>query len=270
MNDPLDAVFSNMDRWRHLPAYQLERRADIFFSAYLPDVVAEHMGVEVSPEVVPELPIRRVLIWPEQPSKASVKVDYAVFAADRSRIFLVELKTDVGSRRHSQDTYLSKSVDVGFRRIVEGIVEISQATHAYQKYGHLLHALADHGCVRLPDGLDEHLWPRVRSGLGRLLREVEVTVGDDEFAVEVVYVQPRGGQNVEQIIDFEEFAAHVERHEDPVSRLFAGSLRRWTSAAGAQEAPRKDAGFGAVPVASSIANDSTCFGRKRPRSTSSS
>jgi hypothetical protein len=30
--DPLDRVFENLDRWRHLPAYQMERRADIFFS----------------------------------------------------------------------------------------------------------------------------------------------------------------------------------------------------------------------------------------------
>jgi len=231
MTDPVATVFANMDRWRHLPAYQLERRADIFFSAYLPAVVAEQMGVEVLQEVVPELPIRRDLIWPDRPSKASVKVDYAVFAADRSRVFFVELKTDVGSRRDNQDTYLSKSVDVGFSRIVQGIVEISQATNAYQKYGHLLHALADHRCVRLPDGLDEHLWPKVRSGLGRLLREVEVTVGDDEFAVEVVYVQPEGSEG-DSCIDFDDFAGHVDRFDDPVSKAFAASLRGWVGRAG--------------------------------------
>ncbi len=111
--------------------------------------------------------------------------------------------------------------------------EISQATNAYQKYGHLLHALADHGCVRLPDGLDAHLWPKVKRGLGKQLREVEVTVGDDEFAVEVVYVQPEMGDE-ENGIGFEEFAAQVERHEDPVSELFASSLRRWVALAGSE------------------------------------
>jgi hypothetical protein len=233
MTDPLATLFANMDRWRHLPAYQLERRADIFFSAYLPAVVAEHTGVEVSPEMIPELPIRRDLIWPEKPSKTSVKVDYAVFAADRSRVFFVELKTDGASRRDSQDLYLARSIEVGFDRIVQGIVEISQATHACQKYGHLLHALAKQGCVRLPDGLDGHLWPTVRRGLGKLLREVEVSVHEGEFEVEVVYLQP-ARSDADSCIDFEDFAAHVEQHDDPVSRAFAASLRGWVRSAGSE------------------------------------
>jgi hypothetical protein len=232
--DPLATLFDNMDRWRHLPAYQLERRADIFFSAYLPAVVAEHTGVEVCAQVIPELPILRSLIWPDKHGKSSVKLDYAVFAADRSKVFFVELKTDGASRRDDQDTYLSRSVDIGFERIVQGIVEISQATHAYQKYGHLLHVLADHGCVRLPEGLHEHLWPKVRPGLGKLLDAIEVSVGGDEFAIEVVYLQPTGGSAGERVIDFEEFALHVERHSDPVSELFAASLRRWVAQAGSQ------------------------------------
>ena len=233
MTSPLDTVFDHMDRWRHLPAYQLERRADLFFSAYLADVVAAHTGVAVSPILVPELPIRRDLIWPEQPSKKSVKVDYVVFAADRSKVFFIELKTDAGSRRVAQDHYLARVVDVGFRAVVEGIVDISQATNAYQKYGHLLHALACHGCLRLPDRLDDHLWPTVRPGLGKLLREVEVTVGEGELAIEVVYVQPEASGG-EACIDFETFAAHVEQHEDAVSRAFAGALRRWVGRAGAE------------------------------------
>ena len=173
MTDVLTTIFTNMSRWRHLPAYQLERRADIFFSAYLPAVIAEHTGVPVVADVIPELPIRRDLIWPGKPSRSSVKVDYAVLAQDRSKVFFVELKTNSASRRDSQDTYLSMAAEVGFKRIVQGIVEITQATTAYQKYGHLLHALADRGCVRLPEGLDEHLWPVVRPGLGKLLRDVE-------------------------------------------------------------------------------------------------
>jgi hypothetical protein len=231
MTSPLTTIFKNMDRWRHLPAYQLERRADIFFSAYLPAVVAEHTGIPVSPIVIPELPIRRDLIWPDKPGKSSVKVDYAVFAEDRSRVFFVELKTDSASRRDNQDTYLAKSVDIGFQRIVQGIVEISQATTAYQKYGHLLNVLAAHGCVSLPDDLDAHLWPKVRSGLGKQLRDIDVTVREAEFAVKVIYLQPVSSDG-DSCIDFEQFAQHVERHEDPVSRLFAASLRRWVQPAG--------------------------------------
>jgi hypothetical protein len=30
--DPTAEIFSTLDRWRHLPTYQLERRADIFLA----------------------------------------------------------------------------------------------------------------------------------------------------------------------------------------------------------------------------------------------
>jgi len=35
----IDAIFDRMDVWRHLPSYQLERRADLFFALYLPEVL---------------------------------------------------------------------------------------------------------------------------------------------------------------------------------------------------------------------------------------
>ena len=35
----INQLFNNLDTWRHLPNYQLERRADIFFSLYLAEVL---------------------------------------------------------------------------------------------------------------------------------------------------------------------------------------------------------------------------------------
>lgn len=37
--DRICALFDRMDNWRHLPSYQLERRADLIFSLYLPEVL---------------------------------------------------------------------------------------------------------------------------------------------------------------------------------------------------------------------------------------
>ena len=37
-------VFELLDDWRHLPAYQLERRADIYFAMYLPELLAERFA----------------------------------------------------------------------------------------------------------------------------------------------------------------------------------------------------------------------------------
>ena len=39
--DPINHLFDQMDKWRHLPSYQLERHIDLFFSLYLPQVLEE-------------------------------------------------------------------------------------------------------------------------------------------------------------------------------------------------------------------------------------
>ncbi len=95
-----------------------------------------------APAVIPELPLRRGTLFGEyvDGANASVKVDYALFSADGSRVFLVELKTDQGSRRDGQDKYLRAAQAVGMRQILSGIMKIVSATAAQYrpKYLHLL------------------------------------------------------------------------------------------------------------------------------------
>ncbi len=227
---PTETLFDHLDRWRHLPGYQLERRADVLFSVYLAGLVSEVTGVSISPRILPELPIKRDLVWPERRSHLSVKVDYCLLAEDRSRAFFVELKTDLGSRREAQDHYLEVARGVGFRSIVEGITRLVLATTAHQKYAHLLHELEQHGCLRLPADLLDLVYPTARRGLRARQREIEVTVEAHEFDIEVLYIQPRATKG--RCIDFEAFAAFVARHDDPVSSAFAAHLKRWTAPAG--------------------------------------
>jgi hypothetical protein len=157
--EPLDVLFQHLDQWRHLPSYQLERRADVFFSVYLKGVVQEFTGLDLEDDIIPEMPIKRDLIWPEQPTNQSVKVDYALFARDRRRVIFVELKTDGASRREGQDTYLETARHIGFRRIVEGVRAILLSTTAHQKYHHLAVILARLGDMKLPPGLRNHIYP---------------------------------------------------------------------------------------------------------------
>ena len=76
-------MFANLDAWRHLPSYQLERRADVFFSLYLHEVLEAELGVELEPTLIPEFPIKRDLVLAVDPSGLSVKVDYALVARER-------------------------------------------------------------------------------------------------------------------------------------------------------------------------------------------
>ncbi len=227
--DPLDALFRNLDRWRHLPNYQLERRADIFFSIYLKPLVEEFTGVALEDEMVPELPIRRDLIWTDVTSSQSVKVDYALFAKDRSRVFFVELKTDGASRRERQDHYLETVQRLGFQKVLEGLRSILLATSAHQKYHHLSSALARLGYLNVPSDLAEYIHPEPRVGLSARLAQIEVV--PMSTAIEVIYVQPEV-HGEDRCIDFARFAEFVGRHSDPVSQRFSQHLLRWRSLAG--------------------------------------
>lgn len=227
--DPLARLFGNLDRWRHLPAYQLERRADIFFSVYLNGLVEEVTGVALEDGLLPELPIKRDLIWAELRSHKSVKVDYALFAKDRSKVFFVELKTDAHSRRDVQDHYLEAAKQLGFRKIVQGVCDILRETKAHQKYHHLASALARLGYLTLPADLQEFTYPEPRDGLRQRLASIAVSGADSQ--VEVIYVEPQATAGV-RTIDFTQFAAYVARYEDPLSQAFAGHLLRWRTIAG--------------------------------------
>ena len=227
--DPLEKAFTNLDQWRHFPAYQLERRADIFFSVYLPEVLAAYTGVEIDPRIIPEFPLKLDLIWPGRPSSKSVKVDYVLFAKDRSRAYFVELKTDAASRRDAQDEYLSRAKELGFRALVQGVTAIAGRTTAYRKYYHLLHCLEDLGFLKLPPKLAEHLFPHVRPGVSQLLADIVVEPVDP--AIDVVYLQPAETGH-DATISFEMFADILKNRPDPLSRFFREHLLKWRSVAG--------------------------------------
>jgi hypothetical protein len=205
----LEALFSNLDRWRHLPAYQLERRVDAFFSIYLREILTEFLGAELAPTIIPELP----LACHGTDKALSEKVDYALFSADRDTAFLVELKTDRRSRRDKQDAYLRQAEQDGFHKIVEGICTIAGRTTLYGKYHHLIDTLESLGFI-------EPATPSGRAGnrgLAYRLRCARPTGRD--AAVRIVYLEPK---------DFPRIADIIERHADSMSRIFAAHLRRWS------------------------------------------
>jgi len=92
MSEQFTTICKLLNAWRGLPAYQLERRADIFFALYLPDIMKKHPKIEVTinyNDIIPEFPIQI------DNTSYSNKVDYAVFSENSS--FLIELKTTLKS-----------------------------------------------------------------------------------------------------------------------------------------------------------------------------
>jgi len=195
-----------MDRWRHLPAYQLERRADIFFSIYLSDILAAKLNIEAE-GIIPEFPIRIGTIQPELLTNQSFKVDYLVKAKDSNKIILIELKTDDGSRRDKQDVYLERAQQTGFIKLLEGVGDIYRATTSRKKYRYLLDTLHGMGFITLENNIPK--------------------VIPNNYTIDIVYIQPNNYEALSNIISFHEVAQIIGRHEDELSSRFARSLMTW-------------------------------------------
>lgn len=219
----IDMLFDRMDAWRHFPNYQLERRADIFFALYLPEVLEARLGFPVKSELAPEFPVRIGTIYPNIPIDKSYKIDYVVLSAAADKAVLVELKTEGLSRRTEQDKYLLAAQKVGLPVLLGGLLDIFRATNAKRKYFCLLQHLESMGLLRIPIQMKEIMAGGALQDATDGLRQIEITAKTTETLI--VYVQPNG--NGPDIISFREFADVVRRHDDPVSRRFAVSLCEW-------------------------------------------
>lgn len=233
MKERIAAIFTNLDRWRHLPNYQLERRTDIFFSIYLKSLAEEFSGVELLDIIIPELPIK------VDGSSRSFKVDYVLFSKDRKTAFFIELKTDSASRRDEQDEYLRTAVAGGLEKVLLDLKEIAGKTVSYRKYGHLFRMLAAAEVIRVPKVLNDFLYPKIKPGLRACIEKIEVL--PNNTAIRVIYVQPatscyeksrKPDGAIEDCIDFDFIIKHLKRCDDGFSSAFAAHLERWKQAAG--------------------------------------
>ena len=156
MNE-LSKILRQLDDWRHLPAYQLERRVDVLFGMLLPTVIGAKY--DVAPDsctVLPEFPLHKGKLGgkPENSdNNQSVNVDFAVFFERRAEkhLCLVELKTDQQSISVPQIRTMGRAAKVGARELLVGVLDAAQASPQPRKYAHLIWKLHEIGCIGLPD-----------------------------------------------------------------------------------------------------------------------
>lgn len=221
----IEEVFNRMDKWRNLPKYALERRADIFFGVYLKPALEAKYNIKIREEIIPEFPVRKATIDPSiRRDQSSFNVDFLAFSEDNKTAFLVELKTDIGSRREKQDYYLRAVTNIGLVGLIHGLVEIFRATKIKRKYFHLFKMLEDAGIIELPRQLQALVFSKNMKGANALIREVKIVAPVEQM--KVVYLQPTGeGENV---ITFNEFAGLIEGIGDPITQRFVKSLKTWS------------------------------------------
>jgi len=225
----INYIFDRMDEWRHLPNYQLERRADLFFSLYLPEVLEAKLGFSVRQELIPEFPVHKGTIYPDELSNKSFKIDYLALSDDAEKAVFVELKTDKLSIRHEQDKYLTAAQRVGMKHLLVGLREIFRATESKRKYFHLLEKLESMELLKIHDDIKNIMKHPHLQGVNEESHYIEITSRVKDPAT-IVYVQPNGSEKSEAniiIISFQEFRAIVKKHNDPISKRFAQSLSEW-------------------------------------------
>ena len=206
---PLDwnDYFATLKDWKRLPAYKAEPRIDSMVGHFLPRILADLVGIQVV-TLIPELPLRKGTLRPEFEgtvhAERSWKVDF--LAVGRDRCWLVEFKTDSGSRREEQDDYLRDAARVGTGAVVEGIVRIARVSPYKRKYAHLL------GKLRAAGLLDEN----------------DAWTGRNP-AMEILYVQPSRPEGGENGVGFAQIAEWMEGLPEAgeFEKAFAGALREW-------------------------------------------
>lgn len=210
MPEDIRKMFDTLDCWRHLPAYQLERRIDIFFAMYLPYVLKMCHKVKIKEYLVPEFPIK------QDSSNRSDKADYLAISEDGSRVFLIEVKTDIKSRRKDQDNTYQRAKNMGLSLLVDGIISIRCKTKQPRKYDNLFDLLAKLDLVC------------VEAHQRKIVKRYKNTVGKLKPSIEILYIQPKNCSSEQNVITFRQFADKIEGHGD-VATLFAGYLRRWAN-----------------------------------------
>ena len=244
----IDQVFCLLDRWRNLPDYQLERRADIFFALFLPEVLKGRFQLDGKPDLVPEFPIKNCK------NNQSSKVDYLAYSERSKRVFLVELKTDMESISVKQIEKMIGTARRGAEKAIEGLKCIAKSTSVMNnritrgKYHHLLNHLKDISLIEIPNfGRLENMHKR-----GRIEKEAyENCIGEIECKVKcnfkVVYVLPVDPACIDRkkfkkisrlmrgndvtLVCFRDFLRRAQP-EEVTGRRFTESLCRWTRPAG--------------------------------------
>ena len=217
------ALFDLLDRWRHLPSYRLEPRADALFALFLPGALDRHLaprGIVIDPRLIPEFPLG------QSDTNLSDKADFFALSQDREHAFLVELKTDMGSLRDSQEDYLNRAVERGLAGVLCDIRSMAKARHpqARRKYFHLLKAIAALDLMTLPPEFEGKIYDHPR-GVYECIDRIGIPSALPD--IEVIHVLPETVEGMD-CIDFETFADVVE-DRGQIGRRFATSLRNWVS-----------------------------------------
>ena len=230
----INDLFTRMDNWRHLPSYQLERRSDLFFSLYLPEVLTEKLFT-VRKELIPEFPIRIGTINENKlESNQSTKIDYFALSSDGYTAILIELKTDHASITNEQTRNLLSSSKKDFVDLLKGVIQIFKSGNLNsirrRKYLYLLEQLDNLEQISMPPELKQIISNNTLHGITKASEGLKIiSKVNKTIPVYIVPFKNIVTDNDIKIITFKDFQEIIERnnYNDLVSKCFYKSLSNW-------------------------------------------
>ena len=203
----IDVIFDRLDMLALFPGYQLERRVDIFFALYLDRIINRRFHEDITPKnIIPEFPLLKVEGKDGKQDYRPNRVDYAVFGM--KSLYLIELKTSVGSRNKDQDEVLSRAKEKDLPTLIREAFKIRDESGKTEKYDYFERCLNDIGIDH--KALDK------------------VIYGKD---VKIVYIQPYERPSDKKqpytIITFEQIITYISQKDDAIAERFCKSLNEW-------------------------------------------
>jgi hypothetical protein len=199
-------LFDLLDKWRYFPAYQLERRADIFFAVFMKQIIHSKYNIAID-AIIPEFPVRVGAVHNIDINK-SYKIDYLCVNQQARKVYLTELKTDVHSRRPKQDDYLTRAKEINISGLMDGLIKIYNATYQKSKYLNLLQEIEKLGWINMTGDVITNLHMK--------------------YDVEILYIQPEKHlDDTNEVITFDNVISVLRTNSDLLSHRFIQSLERW-------------------------------------------
>ncbi len=241
-----EKIFETLDDWRHLPKYQLERRADIFFAIYLKEILKRCLdGNPIIDLIIPEFPIRK-----NKKNYLSCNIDYMCLSKNKDKnkgiIYFVELKTDNDSVKDEQYKLMKEFDEQKPEDFINGIIALtlqenskSKRTLAkWRKYIYLFQVFEENGCLNSNYKFKEEIENNIkdskkvtRKDINKEINKVKLIDGYDNYNIESIYILPKKDDDIKcRQITFEKIASEFKYEDfqnDPFLKRFIDSLKIW-------------------------------------------
>ena len=222
LEDKIEQIFELLKKWYEYPKYQLERRLDIFFSIYLPEILKEKgIYIELN-DIFPEFPLKK------ENNNLSTNADYAIFdnKDDETNLYLIELKTEMNSisNEKKQLLYYKQVQKKKIIDLIKEIIEIQKNSKQWEKYEKLLEDI-------------EERYNFIKISSKEREKKTEWIVNDNNSKIlgniKIIYLVPNNSEdkllkqeNNFQVIYFDDIIELIEnKYNDKLSKEFCSILK---------------------------------------------